>query len=227
MTEVRAPWWLRPATRRWRALAAVEIALAGVAIGLDLFIPSLVILLLAVLSLVVRRAGWSSLGFHRVADPWSMVKQVLGVVVVWTLVEVGLVMPVLEHVTGTRQDVSGFADLEGNAGLLAAMVIASWTLAALAEETAFRGYLQTRVIDVLGTGRAGIVAAALLSSALFALIHTEQGVVGVVVVFLDALVFSWLRWRHGTVWAPVVAHGSANTLGLVTFFLVGPVTGLW
>lgn len=218
---------IRPATTRWRALAVVEIALAGVAIGLDLLIPTLVILLLAVLSLVARRAGWSSLGFHRVAHPWSLAGRVLGVVAVWTIAEVGLVMPVLEHLTGTHQDVSGFADLEGNVGLLAAMVLASWTLAALGEETVFRGYLQTRVTDVLGAGRAGIVAAVLVSSALFALIHTEQGVVGVLVVFLDALVFSWLRWHHGTVSASVLAHGFANTIGLVTFFLVGPVTGLW
>lgn len=36
-----------------------------------------------------------------------------------------------------------------------------------------------------------------------------------------------LRLRYGTLWAPVLAHGFNNTLGFVTFFLVGPVHGLW
>jgi hypothetical protein len=29
------------------------------------------------------------------------------------------------------------------------------------------------------------------------------------------------------VWAAVLVHGSNNTLGFVTFFLVGPIDGLW
>ena len=89
------------------------------------------------------------------------------------------------------------------------------------------GLPNTRITDVLGTGRSGIAAAVLVSSALFALLHTEQGSVGVGVVFLDAIVFGLLRWHHGTVWAPVLAHGFSNTLGLLAFFLVGPVHGLW
>lgn len=30
-----------------------------------------------------------------------------------------------------------------------------------------------------------------------------------------------------SLWAAVLAHGLANTIGLVTFFLVGPLYGLW
>jgi hypothetical protein len=28
-------------------------------------------------------------------------------------------------------------------------------------------------------------------------------------------------------WAAVLAHGFNNTIGLVTFFFVGPIYGLW
>jgi uncharacterized protein len=47
----------------------------------------------------------------------------------------------------------------------------------------------------------------------------------VVVTFLDALFFSALRLRYRPRWAPILAHGFSNTLGLVTFFLIGPVNG--
>jgi membrane protease YdiL (CAAX protease family) len=41
------------------------------------------------------------------------------------------------------------------------------------------------------------------------------------------LALAWLRLHYRTLWAPVLAHGFNNTIGLVTFFLVGPVHGLW
>ena len=46
-------------------------------------------------------------------------------------------------------------------------------------------------------------------------------------VTLDALFFSALRLHYRSLWAAVLAHGFGNTLGLVTFFAVGPVRGLW
>ena len=62
---------------------------------------------------------------------------------------------------------------------------------------------------------------------LFGLLHTEQGVVGVLLSTVDAVLFAGLRLWSGSVWAAVVAHGTGNTIGLVTVFLVGPVHGLW
>jgi membrane protease YdiL (CAAX protease family) len=122
---------------------------------------------------------------------------------------------------------SDFADVEGNLGLLLLLLALSWTLAAVVEETAFRGYLLTRLTELFGARRVGLVVAVLASSVLFGLLHTEQGTVGVLLVVLDGIVFSVLRFRCGTVWAPVLAHGFNNTLGFVCFFLVGPFYGFW
>jgi membrane protease YdiL (CAAX protease family) len=211
----------------WRIVTAVELALATVVIVLDLAIPALVVVALAGVSLVVRRRGPSSLGFHRPDRAWPLAGRVLALAAGWTAVQFGLVMPVLNHLTGDRQDLSAFEDLEGNVGLFAALLVASWLLGALVEETAVRGYLQTRITDLLGVRWLGILVAVVVTSALFGVMHSEQGVIGVVLTFLDGLFFSWLRWRHGTLWASVLGHGFNNTIGIVTFFLVGPVYGLW
>jgi hypothetical protein len=40
-------------------------------------------------------------------------------------------------------------------------------------------------------------------------------------------VFSVLRFRCRTLWAPVLAHGFDDTLGFTWFFLFGPFYGLW
>ncbi len=193
----------------------------------DLWLPTLVLLAMAALSLLARREAPATLGFHRLPSPQRTLTALLGLTLVWTLLKVALVIPVLEHVTGQRQNLSQFADLQGNLPLLLTLLALSWTLAAVGEETAYRGYVYTRLTDLVGTGSAGIAVALLASSTLFALAHTEQGLVGMTLTFVDALLFTALRLWYGTLWAPILAHGLNNTLGLTTYYLIGPVYGLW
>jgi membrane protease YdiL (CAAX protease family) len=219
---VSSPAW-------WRVLAVVEVALAAAAVLADLLLPALVLVVMAALSLAVRRQRPATLGFHRPAHPGRLALTVLGLTVAWTALQFLAITPVVEWLTGEHQDVSGFDELEGNLGLLQLILGAAWTLAALGEETAFRGYLLTRVTDVCGgPGRTATTVAVVVSSLLFGLIHTEQGVAGVVITALDGAFFALLRLRlEGGVWASVLGHGFSNTLGLTVFFLVGPVAAPW
>jgi membrane protease YdiL (CAAX protease family) len=218
-----------PARRRawWTVLTVAELAAATVAVVADWFVPALVLVAMAGVSLVVRRQGPASLGFHRPAHPWRLAVQMLAFAAGWTVLNVALLIPLTNHLSGQRQDVSGFADLEGDLGLLALYLVLAWLVAALAEETAFRGYLLTRLRDLMGEGRAAVVAAVTVSSALFGLLHTEQGVVGVVASALGGVVFAVLRVWSGTLWAPVLAHGFDDTIGFTWFYLFGPFYGLW
>ena len=212
---------------RWRAVAAVEVAAATVAVLADWFIPALVLVAMAVVSLLVRRRGPSSLGFHRPAHPWRLVAQMLVFAAAWTLLNVAVLIPVTNHLSGRRQDVSAFNDLQGNVGLLVVYLVLAWVLAAFCEEAAFRGYLLTRLTELFGRGQAGTIAAVTTSSVLFGMLHTEQGVVGVVVSALAGAMFALLRYRFATLWAPVLAHGFDDTIGFTWFYLFGPVFGLW
>ncbi|MDO8365031.1 MAG: CPBP family intramembrane metalloprotease [Actinomycetota bacterium] len=220
----------RPPRRRgvfWTVLAAVEVAVAAAAVVADVFVPTFIILAVATISLAVRREGLSTLGFVRPPKGGRMAAQVLGLVVVWTLLQLAVFMPILEHLTGDRQDLTDFDDLEGNLGLLIAMIVLSWTLAAVGEEAAYRGLVHTRITDLVGTQRNGVAIAVVASAVLFGFAHTEQGTIGVVVTFLDALAFGYLRTRYATLWAPVLAHGLNNTIGLTAFYFAGPIYGLW
>jgi len=208
-------------------LAWVEVALAVAAVLLDLLVPTFVLLGLAAVSLAIRRDGPGTLGLSRPRHAWRMVGEVLGVSVVWTLVTFALVVPVVERLIGDRRDVTMFESLEGDAGVLLGMLALSWTLAAVGEEVAYRGFVLTRLREVLPAGTASLVVAVGITSVLFGLAHTEQGAVGVVLTTIDSVLFATLRLHYGTLWASVLAHGFLNTIGLVTFFLVGPVYGLW
>lgn len=214
-------------SRVWLGVTAVELALAVTAVLVDQLLPTLVLLLLAMASLRLRGEGWATLGVCRPTAPRRMVLEVLALTAAWTVLALTLVEPVLEHLTGRRQDVGQFADLEGNLGLLLVLLALSWTLAAVGEEVAYRGYLLTRLRMLLPAGTASLGVAVLLGAVVFGLAHREQGVVGVALVTVDAIFFSVLRLHYRTLWASVLAHGLGNTFGLVAFYLVGPVYGLW
>jgi membrane protease YdiL (CAAX protease family) len=213
----------------WTAVTAIEVGLAVVVVVRDLLLPTLALLVLMVASLTLRHQGPSTLGFRRPPSWVRVGTTVATLTVLWTGVQLAVILPALEHVTGQRQDLSTFDDLQGDVATLAVLLVASWTLAALGEETAFRGYVQVRTLELLGPDRTGTVTiAAVAAAVLFGLIHLEQGPVGVGATFADALFFSWLARRSPAgLWAAVLAHGFNNTLGLTTYFLVGPVHGLW
>jgi uncharacterized protein len=217
----------RPAGGRWRVLAAVEVALAAAAVLLDLAIPTFVILALAAASLVVRRQGLTSLGLRRSGQGWRLPVKMLVFSLAWTLVQLAVVIPLTNHLTGTRQDMSDFAALQGNLAMLLGLLALSWTLAAVGEEVAYRGFIQTRMAQVVGSSGIRLAVAVAVSSILFGMAHTQQGVVGVVLTTIDAVAFAVLRYRYRTLWAAILAHGFNNTIGFIAFFLAGPFYGLW
>jgi membrane protease YdiL (CAAX protease family) len=208
-------------------VAAVEAALAAAAVILDLAVPTFVILALMVVSLLIRRQGLSTLGFHRVPHGWALVAKMLAFAAGWTLFDIGLLKPVENHLTGTQQDMSQFMSLQGNLGMLLTWVALSWVVAGFGETLAFVGFIQTRLAEVVGSTGARLAVAIVLSSVLLGLLHTEYGIVGVTVSAVNAVFYCVLRYRYRTLWAPILAHGFIDTIGFVSFFFIGPVYGLW
>jgi CAAX protease family protein len=214
-------------SRRWAVVAAVEVVLAAAAVILDLGIPTVVILGLMLLSLLIRRQGLSTLGFHRVHHVPALAAKMLAVAAGWTLVTIALLKPIENHLTGTTQDMTQFLPLQGNLTLLLTWLALSWIIAAVGETTAFIGFIQTRITNVIGSTGARLGIAVVLSSVLLGMLHTEYGIVGVTISTIDGVLYSVLRYRYQTLWAPILAHGFIDSIGFVSFFLIGPIYGLW
>lgn len=208
------------------AVTAAEVIAACAAIAADLAVPSLVLSAMAAISLAARREHWSSLGFHRTDHRWLALKM-LAFAAGWSVFQLAVTLPIANHVSGSEQDLSDFKDLQGNVGMLLGLLVLGWTIGAVVEELAYRGYLQTRLRQLLGNGPLALWFTMLLSSVLFGRVHSEQGLIGVVVVTVDGLAWSILRYRYRTLWASVLAHGFNNTIGFVAFFLVGPIHAFW
>lgn len=110
------------------------------------------------------------------------------------------------------------------AGQLTALVVVillTTPLQSAAEEVGFRGYLTQAVASWWRRPGAGTLAAAAVSSVLFALAHGVQDPA----LFLDRLAFgaaaSWLVWRTGGLEASVALHVVNNLIAL----LFSAVTG--
>lgn len=212
----------------WKIITAVEVFVAAMVIILDIFMPTVIILGMIIISLLMRHEGIRTLGFIKGGPGVRMIGFVLTSVILWQLVQIGFTMPVLNHLTGTTQDLSAFYGLKGNLGQLLLYLALTWTLAAFGEEIVYRGYLQRRLGDLFGTHIMGLIGMVGISSLLFGAAHTEQGIIGVVVTTLDALFFSWLKMKFGNnLWAAILAHGFSNSIGLITFYFTGPLYGLW
>jgi membrane protease YdiL (CAAX protease family) len=123
--------------------------------------------------------------------------------------------------------VSQFTGLQGNVAMLLTWVALSWTVAAVGEELAFRGFVLTRMSELIGSAGVRLAIAVVLTSLLMGLLHTEYGLVGVVASAIDSVFYTVLRYRYRSLWASILAHGFLDTIGFVTFFLIGPVYGLW
>lgn len=212
----------------WKIVSLLELIVAAIVIYLDLLIPTLIVLGLCALSLIVRREKLSVLGFKKAERPLIMAAVVFILMVVWSLFTLAVSMPILNHLTGTTQDLSSFDNLQGDLANLTFLLIATWTLAAFGEEIVYRGYMQRRVRDILGDGREGIVVAVLLTSLLFGIAHVEQGIIGAILTTMDAVVFSAIKLKYNdNLWAAILAHGFSNTIGIVTFYFTGPIYGFW
>jgi hypothetical protein len=212
----------------WKIITVIELVAAVAVILFDVLLPTLVLLGMAVVSLLIRREPVAALGFKRPASWPKMAGFALLGAVCLQLFDVGVLMPILNRLTGATIDYSGFVQLKGNLGQLLFFLALSWMLAALGEEIAYRGYLQKLLTDLFGDGPLGVWLTVGISSLLFGLAHTEQDLIGVVVTTVDALFYSWLKRKFdGNLWATILAHGFYNSVGMIVFYLVGPIYGLW
>lgn len=160
--------------------------------------------------LVVLAAGWK--GSDRsatlalsppAAGPGSYPAALLLMVVIfgiYTAVVVNL------HPETLKQDVKPFADMiRSDAWWLA--LIAVGIGAPVSEELIFRGFL----FSALARSRAGVLGAALLTTAAWTSLHAGYSIFGLAEVFAVGLFFSWLLWKTGSLRVPLFCHAAYNT----------------
>lgn len=93
---------------------------------------------------------------------------------------------------------------------LVPIVLAAVIGAPLSEELLFRGFL----MSALAKMRWGFWPAALLVTAIWTAIHFYT-VTSSIEIFVSGLCLSWLLWRSGSLWLPIICHALMNVWALV------------
>jgi membrane protease YdiL (CAAX protease family) len=203
-------------------IAELIIALLIVAAYLVGLIPSSetpFLFLLGWLSLWLRGTGWSAVGLKRPARWGHTLLLGSAVGVAYQFFGVYAVEPLTVLLTGRSVDLSQFAPIEGNVFLLALYLLLVWTLAAFGEELIYRGHLMNRVADLADGGSAAWALSLAVVSILFGVAHLYQGISGVIVNTSAGLVYGAVYlWGGRNLWAPIIAHGMYDTVGLLLIF---------
>ena len=213
--------------RRVRTTIFIELGIMAAIVLFDLGMPALLIIAVGLLFMLLRKEGLSLLGFKIEKPIYKTVFSVFLLSVIWTIINFTVILPIINHLTGATRILTNFENLKGNTGLLLTLLAASWTLGAVGEEIAYRGFLLGGTARLFPNRKFGIVVSVLVSSVLFGLAHREQGLIGVITTFIDALFFSFVRYHFDNLWASVLAHGFLNTIGVIIFYFTGPLYGLW
>lgn len=130
--------------------------------------------------------------------------------------------PLSERVFGETRNLARFSDVAGSPIALAQLLALNWTVAAFGEELAFRIVLMRGIAFTLGDSRTAFGIALIVQAILFGMVHAYQGPTGIIGSGINGLVFGGLTLAaRGSIWPAALAHGSSNTIGILSLYLGG------
>jgi hypothetical protein len=186
--------------------------------------------LLVLLWVKMRGENWADFGLS-IPKRWPLYILFGVALAIFGIVLDGVVRsittPLIVKWTGAdpHLDTQTFADINGNLELYLLMLPCIWIFAGFGEEAFFRGYLMTRISQVVGGGKLAWAVAVVGQGVLFALAHSYQGPVGMVPIGIGAMVTggATLIWRRNLLPA-MIAHGLVDTLGFTMLYLGIPLS---
>jgi uncharacterized protein len=180
--------------------------------------------LLGWISLRLRGLRWRDVGLRFSPEPnWPLTKIFFVGVAVgigMKALELFATQPLLTKLLHQGADLHELQRLVGNTQLLILGIVLAWVLAAVGEETVWRGYLLNRSADLFGRSTLGWTASAIIISLAFGLAHFSQGTTGVIENIIDGAILVGIYFAtNRNLLAPIIAHGIQDTVDIILIYL--------
>lgn len=188
---------------------------AGPAVMLVLLAVQAVVPLIAVYLVVVRRRGvsWRQIGLRPAPRGWYSRAVLLALLTLFLVAGVNLAMQALTGEPLRNPQIEILAPVAVSWPALLGLLAVAGIVFPFVEEILFRGLLYGWL-----RGRFGVAAGFVLSAVMFAGAH------GILILlpalFVVGLMLAWTRERSGSLWPPIILHGSFNALMVLLLYAV-------
>lgn len=133
---------------------------------------------------------------------------VLGIVSLLALIIAFITVQVLLGINGGSKEVEASYRAAKAAGVLPLLLIHVIVVAPVTEELFFRGFLHRG----WAPSWLGISGTIVVTAALWAVLHQQYNVLGILFIFAMGLIYGWLRQRSGSTLLPMVLHTLNNVV---------------
>lgn len=161
---------------------------------------------------------WSDLGLAKPKTWWKPVVVSLLLLTVLTLFA-SYIQPYIFEAFGPQQNLNHLYELKGDLPGLIGMLIFVWITSAFLEELVFRSFLINTLDVLLGRNLWSTIASVLISALIFGMIHSYQGITGILVTGSVGLIFGIAYVFNGRrIWPLIIVHGILQTITMISFY---------
>ena len=161
---------------------------------------------------------FSDYGFFRPAFISLLTAAAIGIT--YGLADNLFIEPAISKITHQEVDLGDYAKVKGNLPAFLGLLALGWIVGGLFEEFFFRGYLFNRIRHFITNSAAYRITAIGLTSIIFALAHSYQGITGIADTFIFAVIMGLLYFYfRKNIWCLILVHGFFDTVGITMIFL--------
>ncbi len=189
------------------------------------WIANIAMILTVVLALRRRGETVAHIGVQRLnTSPKAILKLVGASVLAFVFAVAAFVVGsiIMANITGVPEsaDMSSYEFLSGNLPMLLLALTGVFIASSFGEEFVYRGFLTTRLAEMMGGHKHAWVWAVVISSIVFGLAHYDWGLTGIVqTTFMGAaLAISWLKAKKN-LWVVILAHAYMDFILMMQIYL--------
>lgn len=192
----------------------------------SVWIANIAMLLVVWLGIKLRGESWKDFGlsFNSISLKEGL-KTFLLSLLVFVIAMAGFIIGsiVMANITGIPEgsaDMSGYAYLKDNIGMLILTLIGVYIVSSFGEEVIYRGFLINRISQLGNNSKKAVWIAVILSSIIFGFIHYEWGPMGIgQTTFMGlALGICYVKFKR-RLWILILAHAYMDTILMIQMYM--------